>query len=92
MPVGQNQEAAAVGDELEAAILGGEIPANPAITNAALESRRRDAHKCYPLVVPGGHVPERLANFCQIAKVVMPCHLFFVAWLFMSLYGANLEL
>ena len=43
MPIGQDQDAAAVGDELEPTVLGCEVPANPEITHAAFERSCRDA-------------------------------------------------
>jgi len=37
------------------------------------------------------YIPKCFTNFCQIAKIMMLCHLVFVARLFVPLYWANLE-
>lgn len=41
MPVGQNKEAAIVGDQLEPTILGGEVPANPGHVHRTSELPQR---------------------------------------------------
>ena len=58
MPIGQDQKAAVVGDQVQPIILMAEIPADPAITGPALPGRSGKAQQGEPLAAPGGHIPQ----------------------------------
>ena len=68
MPVGQDQQAAVVGDEVQAAILVAAIPANPAIPHGAFPGRRRKAQQGHPLAEVGRHAPQGFAeqSLCRL--------------------------
>lgn len=72
--LGQNQEPAVVGDQAQAVVLGAKVPADPAITRPAFEGRRREADLRQPLILPGRDIPDRLADFRECAKLVVPRH------------------
>src|SRR3972149_11228537 len=92
VPLGQDQEAAVVGDQLEPTILGAKVPAYPPITHAALERRRGDTQLCHPLVAPSRDVPHRLTDLRQPAQIVMLRHLLLIAHFLDSLYRTYLKL
>ena len=52
MPVGQDEKAAVIDDQLEAVILMAEVPTDPAIPCSALQGRGGKAQKGYPLTAP----------------------------------------
>jgi hypothetical protein len=51
-----------VGDQFEPPILRAKVPSDPAITNAAFQSRRRNAQLRQPLLVPSRDVPSRFTD------------------------------
>src|SRR5271157_4893949 len=86
MPVGQDEKAAVVDDQLQAAIALAKVPTDPMIAHRALEGRGGKAQQRYPFLPPGGNVPERLADLRQSPQVVVLPHQFLVASL---VAGAN---
>ena len=74
MPVGQNEKATVIDDQLEAVILMAEVPADPTISCSALQSRGGKAQKGYPLIAPEANVPEGFADLRQGAQVMMLLH------------------
>ena len=76
MPLWQDQKAAVVGDELESPLLVSLVPANPALTRRAFQSRRRETQQRDPFVLVGGNVPQRVAYLGQVAQVVVLLHQF----------------
>ena len=73
-PARQDQEAAVVGEQVLAVVLGAEVPADPAVAGAALQRRRREAGQRHPLAAPTRAVPQRLADLRQRAQVVVRPH------------------
>jgi hypothetical protein len=82
MPVGQDEKAAVIDDQLEAVILMAEVPSDPAISGSALQSCGGKAQKGYPLIVPEGNVPEGFADFSQRTQIMMFLHQFLITLLF----------
>ena len=82
MPVGQDEKAAVIDDQLEAFILMAEVPTDPAIPCSALQGRGGKAQKGYPLIGPEGNVPEGFADLRQGAQVMMLLHELLVSLLF----------
>jgi hypothetical protein len=82
MPVGQDEKAAVIDDQLEAVILMAQGPTDPAIPCSALQGRGRKTQKGYPLIAPSGNVPESLANLGQKTQVMMFLHQLLVTLLF----------
>ena len=78
-PARQDQEAAVVGEQVLAVVLGAEVPADPAVAGAALQRRRREAGQRHPLAAPARGVPQRLADLRQRAQVVVRPHQALVA-------------
>ena len=78
-PARQDQEAAVVGEQVPAVVLGAEVPADPAVAGAALQRRRREAGQRHPLAAPARGVPQRLADLRQRAQVVVRPHQALVA-------------
>jgi hypothetical protein len=74
MPLGQDEIAAVVDDQLQAAILMAEVPTDPAITRGALERGGGKAEESHPCLTPGGDVPERFADLRQRTQVVVLSH------------------
>ncbi len=74
MPVGQDEKAAVIHDQLETVILMAEVPPDPTIPCSALQSRGGKAQKGYPLIAPEGNVPEGFADLRQGAQVMMLLH------------------
>src|SRR3972149_113757 len=69
-----------------------QVPTNPAIPCSTLQGRGGKAHKSYPLIAPGGDVPERLADLGQRTQVMMLLHEFLVALLLEWTNGTNKNL
>ena len=67
MPVGQDQKAAVVGDQVQAVALVAVAPANPAIPHGAFPCRRRKAEQSHPLAEVGRHVPKGFADLGERA-------------------------
>ena len=82
MPVGQDEKAAVIDDQLEAVILMAEVPPDPTIPCSALQSRGGKAQKGYPLIAPEGNVPEGFADLRQGPQVMMLLHQFLITLLF----------
>jgi hypothetical protein len=82
VPIGQDQEAAVVGDQFEPAVLVPEVPSNPLVARGALERRGREAQQRDPFLLVGGDVPDRVADLRQIAQVVVLRHQLTVTRLF----------
>ena len=92
MPVGQNEKAAVVDDQLQAAIALAKVPTDPTIAHRALEGRGGKAQQRYPFLPPGGDVPERLADLRQSPQVVMLPHQFLVTGLIAGTNGPDHDL
>src|SRR4030042_4349423 len=92
MPVGQDEKAAVIDDQLQAVILMAQVPTDPAIPCSALQGRGGKAQKGYPLIAPGGNVPEGFANLRQRTQVMMLLHQFLVTLLFEWTNGADKNL
>ena len=75
----QHQEAAVVGEQVLAVMLGAEVPADPAVAGGALQRRRREARQRHPGAAPRCRVPARLADLRQRAQVVVRLHQALVA-------------
>ena len=82
MPVGQDEKAAVIDDQLEAVILMAEVPPDPAIPCSALQGRGGKPQKGYPLIAPSSDVPESLADLGQRTQVMVLLHQFLVPLLF----------
>ena len=82
MPVGQDEKAAVIDDQLEAVILMAEVPTDPTIPCSALQGRGGKAQKGYPLIAPEGNVPEGFADLRQGTQVMMLLHQFLITLLF----------
>src|SRR4030042_920732 len=82
MPVGQDEKAAVIDDQLEAVILMAEVPPDPTIPCSVLQSRGRKAQKGDPLIAPEGNVPEGFADLRQTTQVMMLLHQFLIMLLF----------
>ena len=78
-PARQDQEATVVGEQVLAAVLRAEVPADPAVAGAALQRRRREADQRHPIAAPARRVPQRLADLRQRAQVVVRRHQALVA-------------
>ncbi len=72
--VGEDQEAAVVGDEMQAIILVAEIPTDPGIPRATLPGGGGEAQQDHPLARPGSDVPQRMTNLRQCPQVMMRLH------------------
>ena len=92
MPVGQDEKAAVIDDQLEAVILMAEVPPDPAISCSALQSRGGKAQKGYPLIAPEGNVPEGFADLRQRTQVMMLLHQFLITLLFEPTNGPDKNL
>src|ERR1700728_1922237 len=92
MPVGQDEKAAVVDDQLQAAIALAKVPTDPIVTHGALEGRGGKAQQRYPFFPPGGNVPERLADLRQSSQVVVLSHEFLVALLVAGANGPDNDL
>jgi len=82
MPVGQDEKAAVIDDQLEAVILMAKVPPDPTIPCRALQRRGGKAQKSYPLIAPEGKVPEGFADLRQGTQVMMLLHQFLIALFF----------
>src|SRR3990172_62653 len=82
MPVGQDEKAAVIDDQLEAVILMAKVPSDPTIPCSALQSRGGKAQKGHPLIAPEGNVPERLADLGQRPQIMMLLHQFLITLFF----------
>jgi hypothetical protein len=67
----QDQKAGVVGDQVQAVVLVAKIPTDPPVTGGALPSRGTNAQHPQPPLLPGGYVPEGMANLGQRAEIVM---------------------
>jgi hypothetical protein len=74
MVIGKDEEAAVVGDQVEAIILVTEIPADPGIPRGARPCGGGEAQLGHPLAMPGGDIPQGMANLWQRPQVVMRLH------------------
>src|SRR4030042_7004534 len=92
MPVGQNEKAAIIDDQLEAVVLIAGVPSDPTIPGSALQSRGGKAQKGYPLIDPEGNVPEGFADFRQGTQVMMLLHQFLITLLFEPTNGPDKNL
>src|ERR1700728_4429800 len=92
MPVGQDEKASVVDDQLQAAIALAKVPTDPIVTHGALEGRGGKAQQRYPFFPPGGNVPERLADLRQSSQVVVLSHEFLVALLVAGANGPDNDL
>ena len=72
--LGQDQKPAVVGDQVQAVVLVAKIPADPGVTRRALPGRRGEAQQRQPLPVPGGDIPQGVADLRQRPQVVMRLH------------------
>jgi len=72
--VGEDQEAAVVGDEMQAIIRVAEIPTDPGIPRATLPGGGGEAQQDHPLARPGSDVPQRMTNLRQCPQVMMRLH------------------
>jgi len=72
--LGQDQKSAVVGDQVQAVVLVAEIPSDPGVTRRALPGRRGEARQGQPLPVPGGDIPQGVADLRQRPEVVTGCH------------------
>src|SRR5437879_12927710 len=82
MPLRQDEKAAVVDDQLQAAIAMAKIPTNPAVARRALEGAGRKAQQGHPLPIPGGEIPQGFADLRQTTQVVMLSHQILVTRLF----------
>jgi hypothetical protein len=62
MPVGQDEKTAVVDHQFQAAVALAKVPTDPTITHRALEGRGGKAQQRCPFLLPGGNIPERLAD------------------------------
>jgi len=92
MPVGQNEKAAVIDDQLEAVILMAQVPPDPTIPCSTLQSRGGKAQKGYPVIAPEGDVPESFADLRQGAQAVMLLHQFLITLLFEWMNGLDKNL
>ena len=74
MPVGQDEKAAIIDDQLEAVILKAQVPSDPTIPCSIFQSRGGKAQKGYSLIAPEGNVPEGFADLRQGTQVMMLLH------------------
>ena len=74
----QDEKAAVVDHQLQAAIALTEVPADPAIPPRALEGGGGKAQQRYPFLPPGGDIPERFADLRQSPQVVVLLHQFLI--------------
>ena len=92
MPGGQDEKAAVVDDQLQAAIALAKVPTDPAVARRALEGGGGKAQQRHPFLPPGGDVPERLADLRQSPQVVVLPHQFLVARLVAGPSGPDYDL
>ena len=92
MPVGQDEKAAVIDDQLEAVILMAEAPSDPLIPCSALQRRSGKTQQGHPLIAPEGNVPERLADLGQSPQVMMLPHQFLVTLLLRGTYKPDKNL
>ena len=67
----QDEKAAIVGNQMQAIVLVTPVPADPTIAGRAFPGRGADHQQCQPLPLPGGHIPERVADLRHRTQVVM---------------------
>ena len=56
---------------MQAIILVTPVPADPTIAGGAFPGCGTDHQQCQPLPLPGGHIPERVADLRYRTQVVM---------------------
>ena len=74
MVLGQDQKPAVVGDEVQAIVLVAKTPPDPGVTCRALPGRGGEAQQGQPLAMPGGDIPQGVADLRQCSQVVMRLH------------------
>ncbi len=84
MPVGQDEKAAVVDHQLQAAIAMAKVPTDPAIARGALERTGRKAQQGHPFLPPGGDIPQGFADLRQCPQVVILLHQLLVTGLFQA--------
>lgn len=89
MPVGQDEKAAIIDDQLESVILMAQAPPNPTISCSAFQSRGGKTQKGYPLIRPEGNVPESFADLRQGTQVMMLLHQFLITLFFGWINGSD---
>src|SRR5277367_4696195 len=89
MPVGQDEKAAVVDHQLQAAVALAKVPADPAIARRTLEGRGRKAQQRHPFLPPGGDIPQRFADLRQGPQVMMLFHQLLVTWLVAGTKGPD---
>jgi len=72
--LGQDQKPTVVGDQVQAVVLVAEIPADPGVARRALPGSGGKTHQGQPLTVPGGDIPQGVADLRQRPEVVMGRH------------------
>jgi len=92
VPRRQDEKAAVVDDQLQAAVAMTEVPTDPAIAHRALEGAGGKAQQGDPFLPPGGDVPESFADLRQSPQVVVLPHQFLVARLVAGPSGPHHDL
>src|SRR5271166_2022915 len=82
MPVGQDEKAAVVDRQLQAAIALANVPTDPAIACGALQGGGRKAQQGHPSLAPGSGIPQGFADLRQCTQVVILLHQLLVTGLF----------
>ena len=73
-PSRQKQQPGVVGDQMKPSILGAEVPAHPGVARPALQRRGRKHRQGEPRPVEMRHIPQRLSDLGQGAKIMMRLH------------------
>src|SRR6266568_8635840 len=92
MPIRQDEKAAVIDDQLQAAIAMAKVPTDPAIARRALEGGGGEAQQGYPFRTPGRDIPQRFANLRQSTQVVVQSHQFLVTGLVTGTNGPDNDL
>ena len=74
MVFGQDQKPAVVGDQMQAVVLMAEIPSDPGVACGALPGSRGETQQGQPLLVPGGDIPQGVADLRQRPEIVIGLH------------------
>ena len=70
----QEQQPGVVRDQMKAPILAAEVPADPGVARPALQRCGRKHRQREPRPVEVRHIPQRLADLGQRAKIMMRLH------------------
>src|SRR5271157_204782 len=74
MPLGQNQKADVIGNQMQTAKFQGGRPANPGVPRTTLQGGGTPAQQRHPLLRAGGYIAEGLSYEGPESQVVMGVH------------------